>query len=303
MHRHTSRLTYRDILKSLPLEEKRQLISLTNRHGLFQLGAHLGLIGVMAAGQVAFDGVLGAAALLGQGIAMCFLFCAMHEASHGTAFRTKRLNQMVGLGAGFLLFMGPRWFSYFHSAHHRFTHDGARDPELARPKPHDWRSYIFHLSGVAIWKAALVTLFKNAFFLSQDAYVPEAARNMLRREARLMLAAYGLVIGGGLVFVPSALVWFWFVPVIVGQPFLRLFLLAEHANCPHEPDMLTNSRTIYTNRAVLFLSWHMSYHSAHHSFPAVPFHKLARFHKHIAAHIRTSADGYGGFHRQMMKQF
>ena len=295
-------LTYRAILKSLPLEEKKQLISLTNRHGLFQLGAHLGLIGLMAAGQLAFEGVLGALALVGQGIAMCFLFCAMHEASHGTAFRTKWLNQLVGLGAGFLLFMGPRWFSYFHSAHHRFTHDPARDPELASPKPDDWRSYLFYLSGVAIWKAALVTLCKNAFWGAPHAYVPEAGHRHVRREARLMLIAYGLVIGSGLIFIPSALLWYWFVPVIVGQPFLRLFLIAEHANCPHEPDMLINSRTIYTNRLVLFLSWHMSYHSAHHSFPAVPFHKLARFHNHIRAYVRYSADGYGRFHSQMMKQ-
>lgn len=297
------RVTYRDILKSLPLDEKKQLISLTNRHGTVQLGGHLGLIGLMAAGQFAFDGVLGALALTGQGIAMCFLFCAMHEASHGTAFRTKRLNQLVGLGVGFLLFMGPRWFSYFHSAHHRFTHDEARDPELASPKPDGWRSYVTYLSGAAIWKGAVLTLGRNALWLSKEAYVPEAARVLVRREARLMLGAYGLVIGGGLIFMPSVLFWYWFVPVIVGQPFLRLFLLAEHANCPHEPDMLANSRTIYTNRLVLFLSWHMSYHSAHHSFPAVPFHKLARFHHHIKAHIRHSADGYGGFHRQMMKQF
>ena len=296
-------VTYRDILKSLPLDEKKQLISLTNRHGLFQLGAHLGLIGLMAAGQLALDGVLGAGALLGQGIAMCFLFCAMHEASHGTAFRTKKVNQMVALGAGFLLFMGPRWFSYFHSAHHRFTHDEARDPELMSPKPDDWRSYLFYLCGAAIWRAALVTLCKNALWLSQEPYVPEAGRLHVRREARLMMVAYGVVIGAGLIFVPSALIWFWFVPVIVGQPFLRLFLLAEHANCPHEPDMLANSRTIYTNRGLLFLSWHMSYHSAHHSFPAVPFHKLARFHEHIRAHVRQSADGYGGFHRQMTKEF
>ena len=296
-------VTYRAILKSLPLDEKKQLIRLTNRHGLYQLAGHLGLIIVMAAGQIAFDGLIGALALLVQGIAMCFLFCAMHEASHGTAFRTKGLNQMVGLGVGFLLFMGPRWFSYFHGAHHRFTQDEARDPELAHPKPDDWRSYLIYLSGVMIWKAALMTMVRHAIWLSQEAYVPEAGRVLVRREARFMMAAYGLVIGGGLIYAPTVLIWFWFVPIIIGQPFLRLFLLAEHAICPLEPNMLANSRTIHTNRLVLFLSWHMSYHSAHHSFPAVPFHKLARFHKHIQAHIHHSARGYHGFHRQLMKQF
>ena len=98
------RVTYRDILKSLPLDEKKQLISLTNRHGTVQLGGHLGLIGLMAAGQFAFDGVLGALALMGQGIAMCFLFCAMHEASHGT---DKRLEPACRSRGRVLALYGP----------------------------------------------------------------------------------------------------------------------------------------------------------------------------------------------------
>ena len=154
-----------------------------------------------------------------------------------------------------------------------------------------------------IWKSAITTLIKNACYLTQDAYVPDSARLIVRREARLMLAAYLVVIGGLFYYAPSILVMFWLSPLLVGQPFLRLFLLAEHANCPHEPDMLANSRTIYTNRILLFLSWHMSYHSAHHSFPAVPFHKLARFHDHIRSHVKQESQGYGAFHRQTMKQF
>ena len=82
-------VTYRDILKSLPLDEKKQLISLTNRHGLFQLGAHLGLIGLMAAGQLAFDGVLEAGALLGQGIAMCFYFVRCMKQATAQPFAPK----------------------------------------------------------------------------------------------------------------------------------------------------------------------------------------------------------------------
>ena len=118
-----------------------------------------------------------------------------------------------------------------------------------------------------------------------------------------MLIAYVIIIGALLAYAPLVLVWYWLVPLLCGQPFLRLFLLAEHAGCPHEADMFHNSRTIYTNPFLLFLSWQMSYHTAHHSFPAVPFHKLARFHQLIANYCKTTSQGYRAFHHQLIQDF
>ena len=84
-------------------------------------------------------------------------------------------------------------------------------------------------------------------------------------------------LGFGGVFAAPQLVQFWLLPLVVGQPFLQLFLLAEHTGCPHNPDMLRNSRTIRTHPLVMMLAWNMPYHTAHHSLPAVPFHQLAAF--------------------------
>ena len=148
----------------------------------------------------------------------------------------------------------------------------------------------------------MVALIGNGFGQNKDSFISQTARPLIHKEARLMLLCYAIV-GGGLLFYAPVILWqFWLLPILVGQPFLRLFLLAEHQDCPYQPDMLSNSRTIYTNRLLLALSWSMPYHSAHHSLPAVPFHKLARFHAHIRAHVRSESQGYHAFHKQVMRQ-
>lgn len=301
--RTAQEIDYRSLLKAMSLGEKRRFMRRTNYHAALNLSGHLCLIGLCAFGQYHSAGLLSGLFIVMQGIGMCFLFCAMHEASHNTAFRTKWLNQMVTYGVGFLLFMGPRWFRYFHGSHHRHTQDPLHDPELSTPKPDNLKSYLIHLSGVMIWWGSARALITNAVRPANDSYIPPSGALLIAREARIMLVCYGVVIGGLLYFAPSFLWYFWLLPLLCGQPFLRLFLMAEHADCPYEANMLVNSRTIYTNRFILFLSWQMSYHSAHHSLPVVPFHKLAAFHQAIRAHVGHESHGYSAFHRQMIGGF
>ena len=75
------------------------------------------------------------------------------------------------------------------------------------------------------------------------------------------------------------------VPVVLGQPMLRLYLLAEHTGCPMVPEMLENSRTVHTNAVVRFLAWNMPYHAEHHAYAAIPFHALPRTHAALAPFI------------------
>ena len=96
---------------------------------------------------------------------------------------------------------------------------------------------------------------------------------------------------------------YWVLPVMAGQPFLRLFLLAEHAGCPMLEDMYANTRTTYTNGAVRLLTWQMSFHVEHHAFPAVPFHALAQVNALIRDRIEVSAPGYLAVHLAMIRRF
>jgi len=100
----------------------------------------------------------------------------------------------------------------------------------------------------------------------------------------------------------AAALIYWLVPAILGQPFLRLFLLAEHTGCAFDADMLANTRTTYTNPAVLLLTWRMPYHAEHHSFPSVPFHALVTVNALLPSAGRVTSRGYVAWHRALLRQ-
>ena len=99
----------------------------------------------------------------------------------------------------------------------------------------------------------------------------------------------------------DAVIEFWVLPAVLGQPWLRLYLMAEHTGCPLIPDMLANSRTTLSNPVVRFFAWNMPYHAEHHSFPAVPFHALPALHADLAPALKTTARGYVAAQREIFR--
>ena len=95
----------------------------------------------------------------------------------------------------------------------------------------------------------------------------------------------------------------WLVPVALGFPFLRLYLLAEHGRCPAVANMFDNTRTTYTNLLVRFLAWNMPYHVEHHVLPQVPFHLLPRFNQRIREWLKHTSPGYVAFSRDYVSRF
>ena len=91
-------------------------------------------------------------------------------------------------------------------------------------------------------------------------------------------------------------------PDCILQPFLRLYLLAEHGNCPLVENMLANSRTTLTNRVVRWIAWNMPYHAEHHAWPIVPFHQLPHLHDHLREHLGQVERGYTTFNRSYFER-
>jgi len=294
-----SEIDHRRIIAALSDDERRQLTGKANQPGLFRLAFHLGsivLFAVLILLKIPFWPLL----MLPLGILIVFLFTALHESIHETAFETNWINRAVGLLSGFLILLPPLWFRYFHLAHHRHTHDPDNDPELMSPKPETMLQYVRYLSGVPYWTGMVQVIITNARGRNEDVFVPAKARDRVTTESRQFLAAYLFAAVAALVFGFAGLLWIWIVPALIGQPFLRAYLLAEHTRCPHVSNMLENTRTTFTTRLVTLIAWNMPYHAEHHSYPAVPFHKLPRFHKVVAEHLRTTEKGYVRFHRRLI---
>jgi fatty acid desaturase len=108
----------------------------------------------------------------------------------------------------------------------------------------------------------------------------DKARREVIWEARTYLALYGVVATLGAAFGTGALlVRFWILPALLGQPFLRFYLLAEHRGRRDSPLIYDNTRTMHTNWFYHKLAWSMPFHMEHHAWPSVPFHKLRDAHE------------------------
>jgi fatty acid desaturase len=239
--------------------------------------------------------------MLAQGIVLVFLFCALHESIHRTAFDSRRMNDAVAWICGALLLLPPGYFRLFHFAHHRFTQDPARDPELSEPHPTRLAAYLWRATGLPNWRRRLsVTLRHAVTGRVPEAFVPAARRAEVVREARVLWACYLAVLVISVVLRRDEAFIYWILPAIAGQPFLRLYLAAEHTGCATSGDPFANTRTTYTNRWVRFLAWQMPFHVEHHAFPSVPFHALDRVNAVIRGRIEVAAPGYVAVQRALL---
>ena len=285
-------------------EERQALLRLTARSdlkGLVQLACHLGAL--LATGALVWSARgtpwLPPAMLL-HGILLVFLFAPLHESVHWTAFRSRRLNDVVAWACGALLLLPPGYFRAFHFAHHRHTQDPARDPELAAPKPRTLRTYVWHAAGLPYWRERLATTVRHARARVDEPFIGARQRPEIVREARLLLGVYLLAVVASSAASSAALIYLWLGPVLLGQPFLRLYLLAEHTGCPLVANMLENSRTTRSLAPLRRLAWNMPYHAEHHACPALPFHALPVAHRILKARIAVQAPGYVAVHREIL---
>lgn len=288
-------MDHRAFLSSLPPETRAALVERSDRAGLLHLAGHLGAILVIGALIAAGWWWL----IPVQGVLIVFLFTLEHEATHKTPFASVRLNELMGHLAGFLLLLPFQWFRLFHLAHHRFTNTPG-DPELGSPKPETLRQWVWHVSGVPYWVGMAGVVWRLALGRERADYLPENALPRLATEARWMLAGYSVCALS--LLVTPVLLWFWVVPVLLGQPVLRLYLLAEHGDCPQVADMFLNTRTTFTTAIVRFLAWNMPYHTEHHVFPAVPFHRLPALHRMMKGHLGMTAEGYAAFTKDYLSR-
>jgi len=289
---------------ALPVTALKALARRSDGPGLAHLAGHLALLGATGAWVALATGTPWIAPALGvHGVILVFLFAPLHETIHRTAFRARGLNDAVAWVCGALLALPPVYFRAFHFAHHRYTQDPARDPELTTPKPRTLAQYLVYVSGVAYWRRQLGGLAQHAMGRVDEPFIAPRQRPAVVREARVLLAAYGGLALGSIVLGSVAVLVYWLIPVALGQPFLRMYLLAEHTGCPHVPDMLANSRTTRSNRAMRLLAWNMPYHAEHHAYPALPFHALPGAHDMLAPLIRHKARGYIQVQRHIVGAF
>lgn len=237
----------------------------------------------------------------------------MHEAAHGTLFRTRWLNDVVTD----LVCARPVWsdvarYRKHHLGHH--AHTGTeRDPDLAlaplEPTSRGSlaRKVLRDLTGIAGLRrvAALLLIDSELLAYNVGGGVRWQRRSVPSHFAALIVNTWKTVLANALVLGALHLAgvgWIYLAWVVAYLTtfglFLRIRMLAEHACLERGSDPLRNTRTTRASllaRATV-APLHVNYHLEHHLLPTTPWFRLPALHRALVARgalpPKAVANGY-----------
>ena len=204
----------------------------------------------------------------------------MHEAGHGSLFKTRALNQWVGQWVCALPTLGDlHSYARSHTAHHKFagSHD---DPDLpnyqAYPISRDslyrkWRRDLLGTTGLKLLRA-----------------LASGTSSQMSRETHgsSHLVAKQILVHGVFIAALSALGigWTWFVWMFTFLTsymwVVRLRQVGEHAVVTdlYDPDVRLNTRTVEAPfwQRFLLAPNNVNYHMEHHFMAGVPCYNLPK---------------------------
>ena len=239
-----------------------------------------------------------------QGVVLVHHFSLQHECVHYTVFRTRRLNDLAGHICGLIIILPHRFFRYEHCDHHTHTQLPGEDPELI-PLPKTLGQYLLYLSALPYWRGKFTEVFRHASGRLSEAelrFIPKVEHKAVYRDARRMLAIYAAVFLAMTLTGWWGLIWYWIIPLFLGEPVMRFVRMTEHVGRPTVARMSENTRTNLVSAPLAFLCWNMNYHAEHHYVASVPFHALPRLHEKLKDHIFVERGGYLAAHRDILKQ-
>lgn len=206
-----------------------------------------------------------------------------HECGHGTAFKTRWMNDALYQIASFMVMREATPWRWSHARHHTDTIIVGRDPEIAATRPPNFLTIgldAFHvMSGITEFRKIALHCFGRLTGAERD-YIPATEWPKVFRTARVYAAIWlGMIVWS--IAVGSILpLMFVGLPSFYGAWLHLFFGLTQHAGLAEDTlDHRLNSRTVYMNPVFRFFYWNMNYHVEHHMFPMVPYHALPALHE------------------------
>lgn len=206
-----------------------------------------------------------------------------HESSHGTAFKTDWMNNVLYEISSFMVFRQSTVWRYSHTRHHSDTLVRGRDPEIAVPRPPDIPGILLNFFALKSAPAELRKMLIHAsgrIDKEVATYLPDSEYAKVIRTARIYLFIFIAIILSSIFLKSPFPVMFVGLPTLVGSWLMPFYGLTQHAGLAENVlDHRLNCRTVYMNRIHRFLYWNMNYHIEHHMFPLVPYHALPKLHE------------------------
>ncbi len=217
-------------------------------------------------------------AMLLHGVLLCVpAYSVSHETAHGTAFRTRWLNEAVLWVSSLIYMEEPLHRRYTHTNHHTFTWHAGKDSQMPFDTPMGLGGWFTEVSGLGLARfhmLVFVQLATRRYTDTMRMVTPEGEFDKMTRNARIMLAIYAAIAAAPFfgVWWP---VWLLVIPRLLGAPVMLLFTLIQHVELQeNSPSILESTRSFATGPIASFLYMNMNNHVEHHLYPQVPFFAL-----------------------------
>lgn len=208
-----------------------------------------------------------------------------HESGHGTAFRSDWMNNVLYEIASFMVMRESVVWRWSHTRHHSDTIIVGRDPEILVPRPPDVKAIVLSFINLSVYLKYFKTMTLHAFGRltpAEKTFVPESEFPKIYRNARICFAIYTGVVA-------LSISTFSILPLMMvglvnlfGSWLMVIYGYTQHAGLAENVlDHRLNCRTVHMNWVNRFLYWNMNYHTEHHMYPLVPYHKLPQLHEEV----------------------
>jgi fatty acid desaturase len=247
--------------------------------GLYFLGVWVGLLVVTGLSIHFSRGTWWVApAVIAYGVVLGFAYAPSHECAHGTAFRTRWLNEAVLWISSFIWGESPTHRRFAHSHHHTYTWHWKVDAQMGYCNPVSLRTYLGDVIGLVEFLPRLKLTLRHArgrILERERIYLPDTQVPTLVREARILLAGYVALLAWAVIGQTWVPLLYFFIPRFAGAFGVFLFITSQHmAMNQNVYDHRLNSRSMTNSWLSRVLYWNMNYHIEHHLYPSVPFHAL-----------------------------
>ncbi len=232
----------------------------------------------------------------------------MHEAGHGTFFRSPALNRICGQWlCAYPILADMQDYAAGHREHHRLA-GTADDPDLPNYRAYPVTPASFRRKLTRDLTGQTGLKFIAAIFTGRGS---DISRRSDRRSNALPrgLLVNALLLAALLLSGHGALYGMWVAAYLIFYPTIaRIRQVAEHAGVPDlmDPDPRRNTRTTLASlpERLLFAPNWVNYHGEHHFLASAPCYNLKALHAHLQArgyyaeHPQAVAHGY----RKMLQQ-
>ena len=222
-------------------------------------------------------------------------YAMSHESAHGTAFRTRWLNELVFWITSLIYMEEPLHRRYTHTNHHSYTWHVDKDSQMPFDTPVTLRVWLLEMSGWALIHFHMITLLRlvrGRYTEVMKEVIPNDEFPRIHRNACIFLGIY-IAIGIAIVAGANGLLWYLVIPLFLGRITVAAFGLIQHVEMgENEASIIDSTRSFRTNHLVSFLYLNMENHVEHHLYPQVPFYSLAGLHEALKDQLPEPDPGF-----------